>query len=205
MPTPKLTVMVSSTVYGKETLLEQIYAVLQNMGYRVWMSKNGSLPILPHKNAFESCLAAVEKCDIFFGLITPNYGSGVSETGGLAITHLELLKALELKIPRFMLAHENVILARRLLMDLGYETEEQRRSLKLKKGSVIVDDIRLIEMYEAATLAGMPMIDRVGNWVQPYKTSQDALSFVETQFGDYDSLKSFIDQKNEELAESNLQ
>lgn len=37
----KLIVMVSSTVYGIEELLECIYAILTRFGYEVWMSHKG--------------------------------------------------------------------------------------------------------------------------------------------------------------------
>jgi hypothetical protein len=72
----KLTVMVSSTVYGIEELLDRIYSLLTGYGYEVWMSHKGTLPVVSHRTAFENCLAAVEKCDLFLGLITPQYGSG---------------------------------------------------------------------------------------------------------------------------------
>jgi hypothetical protein len=39
----KLIVMVSSTVYGVEELLERIYAILTRFGYEVWMSHKGVL------------------------------------------------------------------------------------------------------------------------------------------------------------------
>ena len=71
--------------------------------------------------------------------------------GDLAITHRELLKAIELGKPRFMLAHEQVVTARRLLMDLGYKNAAARAALTLRKGAVVVYDLRLIDMYEAAT------------------------------------------------------
>jgi hypothetical protein len=72
----KLTVMVSSTVYGIEELLDRIYSLLTAYGYEVWMSHKGTLPVVSDRTAFENCLAAVEKCDLFLGLITPQYGSG---------------------------------------------------------------------------------------------------------------------------------
>jgi hypothetical protein len=124
----KLTVMASSSVRHKEPMLDQIYATLNSFGYKVWMSYRGTVPVIPGKSAFESCLIAVERCDILFGIITPNYGSGVAP-GEIAITHQELLKAIELEKPRFILVHEQVVLARRFLMDLGYKTATERSTL----------------------------------------------------------------------------
>ena len=56
----RLTIMVSSAVYGNEDLLDQIHAMLTKFGYEVWVSHKGTIPVLPDRSAFESCLAAVE-------------------------------------------------------------------------------------------------------------------------------------------------
>jgi hypothetical protein len=67
----KLVIMVSSTVYGIEELLDRIYTLLTVFGYEVWMSHKGTLPVFSNRSAFDNCLTAVEKCDLFLGLITP--------------------------------------------------------------------------------------------------------------------------------------
>lgn len=190
----KLVVLVSSSVWGKEPLLDQIYATLTRFGYRVWMSYKGTMPIVPGKSAFESCLAAVENCDIFFGLITPDYGSGSegNRPEDLAITHRELLRAIELGKPRFLLAHENVVNARRLLLDLDLGSAEKRGTLKLKKHANVIDDLRLIDMYEAAVRADLPVAARTDNWVQPYRTHPDVLLYVDEQFSRYEDNVRFV-------------
>lgn len=188
----KLTVLVSSSVYGKEPMLEQIFAALEGFGYKVWMSHKGTVPVIPGRSAFDTCLAAVEGCDLFFGLITQNYGSGSPGDGEDAITHRELARAITLGKPRFLLAHDNVVLARRLLMDLGYKNADDRRALALRKGAAIIDDLRLIDMYEAATRQDVPLTERTDNWVQPYKTPADALLYVQEQFGRYDDNVRFV-------------
>ena len=71
----KLTVMVSSTVYGIEELLERIHSQLTLYGYEVWMSHSGTVQTFSSRTAFENCLEAIEKCDLFLGIITPHYGS----------------------------------------------------------------------------------------------------------------------------------
>lgn len=38
----RIVIMVSSTVYGIEELLERVYAILTNFGYEVWMSHKGN-------------------------------------------------------------------------------------------------------------------------------------------------------------------
>jgi len=136
--TGKLTVMVSSTVYGIEELLERIYTLLTAFGYEVWMSHKGTVPVFSNRSALENCLVATKKCDLFLGLITPQYGSGKEEEG-LSFTHQELLKAIELNKPRWLLAHDHVVFSRSLLNHLGYEGQKGRKMLKLKKNPIIDD------------------------------------------------------------------
>ena len=58
-------VMVSSSVYGQEELLERIYSLLTSFGYEVWMSHKGTIPTTSDESSLESCLNAVKNCDIF--------------------------------------------------------------------------------------------------------------------------------------------
>ena len=67
IPSKKLTILVSSSGYGIEELLDRIYVLLTAYGYEVWMSHKGTLPVFSNQSAFGNCLAAVEKCDIFLG------------------------------------------------------------------------------------------------------------------------------------------
>ena len=67
--------MVSSTVYGIEELLDRVYVLLTAFGYEVWMSHKGTVPVFSNRTAFENSLAAVEKCDLFLGIITPHYAA----------------------------------------------------------------------------------------------------------------------------------
>ena len=174
----KLTVMVSSTVYGIEELLEQIFMLLTTSGYEVWMSHKGTVPVFSNRSAFDNCIAAVKKCDLFFGLITPHYGSGVDkdDVNSLSITHQELKKAIELDKPRWLLAHDNVVFARRLLIDLGFKEKQGRSKLRLKAHATSIGDLRVIDMYEDAILSQIPLLDRQGNWVQPFGTMRQTVS-----------------------------
>ena len=184
----KLTVMVSSTVYGVEELLDRVYTLLTTFGYEVWMSHKGTVPVSSNETAFESCLKAVEKCDLFLGIITPQYGSGVDATG-LSITHKEMKKAIELNKPRWFLAHDQVVFARRLLMDLGYKTQEQRSALTLRKGAAAISNLKVIDLYEDATMEQLPLDDRQGNWVQKFDRDDDANLFVVAQFSRYQDVE----------------
>ncbi len=183
----KPVVMVSSTVYGVEELLERIYTpLLVGLGYDVWMSHKGTVPVSSENHAFEDCLRAVERCDLFLGIITPSYGSGKTpDPSQLSITHREIQKAIELKKPRWLLAHSHVVFARTLLGQLGHPDRAARSKLKLVKRTQVFDDMRVIDMYEDATLETIALEERRGNWVQKYGVEQDAEIFVHAQFSRY--------------------
>ena len=189
----RLTALVSSTVYGYEELLDRIYTLLTQFGYEVWMSHKGTMPVFSDRSAFENCIAATEKCDLFLGIITPRYGSGVDGRSELSITHRELKKAIELKKPRWLLAHEYVSASRILLNDLGYKGKIGRKELTLEDHCPIIDDLRIIDMYEEAILQSEKLPDdRQGNWVQKFSTDADAMLFATAQFSRYQEVEAFI-------------
>lgn len=194
----KLKLMVSSTVYGIEELLDRIYTLLTAFGYEVWMSYKGTLPVRSDRTAFQNCLDAVEQCDLFLGIITPSYGSGQNpdDPKSRSITHEEILKAIDLDKPRWLLAHEYVVFARILLRNLGYEGEEGRKGLPLKKNNVLAD-LRVIDLYEQATKDieppdDIPLADRRGNWVQKFQSDSDASVFISSQYFRYQEVEAFI-------------
>lgn len=194
----KLTIMVSSTVYGIEELLDRVYALLTSFGYEVWMSHKGTIPVYSSRTAFENCLQAVEKCDLFLGIITTSYGSGLDpdDPTSHSITHREILKAIELKKPRWLLAHEHVVFARALLSNLGYQGKSGRQKLKLKKNQMLTD-LRVLDLYEEATFDHespneVPLAERHGNWVQKFRTDSDGATFVSSQFFRYQEVEEFI-------------
>lgn len=186
----KLTILVSSTVYGIEELLERIHYLLINFGYEVWMSHKGTMPVFSDRSAFENCLVATEKCDLFLCLITPCYGSG-QDGAEISITHQELRRAIELNKPRWILAHDHVIFARSLLKNMGYVGSESRKNLKLEK-NYILDDFRVIDMYEEAIADQLPLNERQGNWVQKYQSDDDAFLFATSQFSRYQEVEEFV-------------
>lgn len=187
----KPTIFVSSTVYGIEELLDRIYTLLTLFEYEVWMSHKGTLPVRSDRTAFDNCLAGVEACDIFLGIITPSYGSG-KDGDDLSITHQEMQRAIALNRPRWLLVHSDVVFARRLLRDLRKDTPEKRQKLKLKKGATSITDLRVIDMYEEAIRHYEPLSERNGNWVQPFSADEDALRFATAQFSRFQEVEEFI-------------
>lgn len=196
-PSSKRTILVSSTVYGIEELLDRIYTLLTEYGYEVWMSHKGTVPVRSDRTAFGNCLAAVDKCDLFLGVITPQYGSGRDPKNPeeSSITHQEMRRAIELRKPRWILAHDHVVFARSLLKNLGFDGQAGRQPLKAKfQKSALMGDLRVLDLYEEATLdaESVPLADRAGNWVQKYRSIDDGALFVGAQFFRYQEAEAFI-------------
>lgn len=184
-------IFVSSTVYRQQETLDQIDASLTGLGYHVSMSHKGSVIANPRAHPFASCLKSVGACDVFLGIISQQYGSGRAP-GENSITHQELEAAMQLDKPRWMLAHQDVITARTLLGDLGYKTSADRQKLKLDRHCPVINDLRLIDMYELATLDHVPFKERRGSWVQQYSKTADIYRFINEQFGNPEEVAALI-------------
>jgi len=187
---PPLRLMVSSTVYGLQGLLDQVFAMLEGYGYEVWMSHKGTIPTDPRRTAFSNCLEAVNQCDAFLGIITGSYGSGVGPNQK-SITHREMVRAVRQRKLRWFLVHHDVVVARQLLRQFRFDENGDEKPLKFKKTAVL-DDIRVLEMYEAAIQQGKPLARRAGNWVQEYFAVSDALKFIEAQFREPDRIRRLL-------------
>ncbi|WP_285301820.1 DUF4062 domain-containing protein [Stenotrophomonas maltophilia group sp. Smal13] len=177
------TIFVSSSVYGQETLLDQVFAVLKSYGYKVWMSHKGTIPLNPKLSAFENCIVGVEKADIVFGIINGRYGSGVID-GEPSITHKEMESAISLEKHRYFVVHRDVITARHLLKQFRRDDKGNPHPPSYFKKNPIFDDVRVIDIYDAATLADQPLEKRKGNWVQQYTDEASLLQFIESQFSE---------------------
>jgi hypothetical protein len=186
--------MVSSTVYGIEDLLDQIFGIL-NPDFEVWMSHKGTVPVDPQKSNFDNCLAAVDTCDLFLGILTTRYGSGKDKDNPKqpSITHAEILRALKLNKPCWFLAHHNLVFARGLIAQMGLSVAE-RRDLKFKSKD-LVDDPLVFDMYDAVIQAEKKLKERKGNWAQPFVTADDAKLFVVSQFHRYAEALKFVQEQ----------
>jgi Domain of unknown function (DUF4062) len=190
-PPTKLNLMVSSPVYGLEGLLDQIFAMLEGYGYEVWMSCKGTIPTDPRRTAFSNCLAAVDNCDAFLGIITGHYGSGVG-TNRRGITHREIVRAVNRKKLRWFLVHHDVTIARQLLKQFRFDEQGNKKPYGFFRKTAILDDIRVLDMYESAIRHGRPLSRRAGNWVQEFITHTDALRYIDAQFRDSRRLNDFL-------------
>ena len=186
-------VLVASTIYGFEDQLASIYAQLDSYGYEVLNSHMGTVYAGADKSNLANCLAAVEECDAFIGIIRPNYGSGV--IGETSITHEEVLKAILLKKARWFLVDSKVIFARQLLNKSEFV---DRHSLKpIKTDNIIVRtnsliDVRCIDIYNQVTKDKVPPKERIGHWAQEYYDLPGMQRYIEGQFKDADKVQRTI-------------
>jgi len=193
-PIPKLKVMVASTIFGFEDQLEQVCSTLQGYGYEVWNSHLKTIPVHPGLSNTENCLRAVESCDVFFGIIRPRYGA--VPNGELSITHQEMLRAIELKRPRWFIAHRDIAIARQLLKQyMILEDKSINPDFTFKKTEVL-DDIRLVKLYNDTILNDVDPAERIGHWVDEYFRIGDVLRVIQTQFADPKRVRAIVEQMN---------
>lgn len=184
-------VMVSSSVYGQEELLERIYSLLTTLGYEVWMSYKGTISTNSDESSLESCLKAVENCDMFLGLITTNYGT--TKDGEISATHSEFKRAIELNKRRWFLIHDRVVFARQILRKLGHNNQATRHKLDLKILAPYISDLRVFDMYEDALDKHEEEGRITVRWVQEYDRDSDALLFAASQFSRYQDAERWIE------------
>ena len=187
---PRAIVMVSSSIYGMQNLLNQVYAVLKGYGYTVWMSHKGTIPIDSSKSNFDNCLDAVDNCNVFLGIITGRYGTG-QVAGQLSITHQEAQRAILRDKPRFFLVHRDVTIARDLLRQYRFDKDGNRLPLAFRRTGVL-DDLRILDLYDEVVKDAEPLPERRGNWAQPYFYEPDVLQFLRTQFADVDRIQAML-------------
>lgn len=202
-PPGPLQLMVASSVYGFETDLDQICGVLDTYGYVIRNSHLGTIRNHPGKSNRENCLEAVRECDVFLGIIRPFYGTGV--IGERSITHDEIRLAIELNKPRWFLVHGHVTFARQVLKQ--YREFNQGKSwvpdrllrflgctrFSFTKTSVM-DDFRVIDIYDDAIRSRQPLLERTGNWAHEFYTLAQALPYLQTVFADQDWIRKIVQE-----------
>ena len=196
-------IFVSSTVYDFETDLRRIFLTLDGFGYDVYMSKEGTIPLDSRLSNLINCVNGVEECDIFLGIVRPLIGSGILEKEGRSITAQEFDKAIELGIPRFILADYRIEFAHKFLklMNMNIDSiplnrEKTLTDEKNKKKTILTPNNivhgECVEIYRLAIQDNTIPVNRIGNWAQPYKDSEDIQRFIESQFKDIERIKSLI-------------
>jgi hypothetical protein len=181
-PYDKLKIMVASTVYGFEDPVRQICSVLDQYGYAVLNSQYGTIRNNPTGNNLEDCLRAVEECDVFLGIIRPYYGSGV--IGTTSIVHEEMKKVLQSDKPRWIMVDDRLEFLRQILRKNAFQ-------LPFAKTPVL-DDLRVIELYDDMMQTKVPVAQRHGYWVQPYHSLDDILRYIDTNLKDVEAVRKLL-------------
>jgi hypothetical protein len=188
----KIEIMIASTVYEFEDQIDQVCGLFQQKGYHPVNSHYKTMPVDPAKSNLENCLEAVRKCDCIFGIIRPHYGSGI--LGSTSITHEEMKLAIAIKKPRWFIAHHNIKVARILLKQYMYRNDGALKTGFKYRSTGIMDDIRLLQLYNDTILNDTPPTERIGNWTDNYFSLNDIFKVIQTQFEDRNRILEIIDK-----------
>jgi len=164
--------MISSTVYGVEDLLEQLYEKLEEK-YTVIMSHKGTVRNHSTNSCYKDCEEAVASCDLFLGIITPSYGSGTTKSEpSYSITHREMLLARDLKKTRFFLVNEKVIFTSNFLDEMKINIDTlQSDGVKLKN----LAHLSVIQMYRDILDKNQPHIYHIDTYIR-FKDAERKIS-----------------------------
>jgi hypothetical protein len=185
-------IFVASSVYGFEDNLTQICATLKMYGYEIWNSHIKTVPVNPNLSNKDNCIKAVAECDCVFGIIREKYGSGV--IGERSITHDEIKTAIDAKKPCWFIASHDIKVARLILKQYMYKEDgEPDPDFKYKETSVM-DDIKILELYNETIKDNVPIEERKGHWVDEYVNMSDILTIIKTQFSDSNRVRKIVQE-----------
>lgn len=190
----KIEIMIASSVYNYEDQINEICGILEQMGYHPISSHYKTMPTDPSKSNLENCLIAAQKCDAFFGIIRPFYGSGI--IGETSITHDEMKTAIALKKPRWFIAHRDIRVARELFKQYRYLPNKDLNPAFVYQPTKLLDDVRVIDMYNDTILNDINPEERIGHWTEEYFTIQDIKKVIQTQFHDKERILDIIYKMN---------
>lgn len=203
----KFTVMVSSSVNGFEDQLLRIEAQFITLEYDVIMSMSGSMKVDPRLHNFDNCLKAVEECDLFFGIIRPDCGTG--RDGSESITFQEFKHARECHKPCWYVIDNRIKTYKNLLKSLVLREHPDTKDEDLNKAITSFYDNtirqrknlpRVLDLFETKDLhqfdplcfvmedfvnhKGLPKEEITNNWMHYYDHELDIAKYIRTNFGD---------------------
>lgn len=183
--------MIASSVYGFEDQIKFICGLFEQLDhYHPVNSQYKTMPTDPSKSNLENCLEAVRNCDCLFGIIRPVYGTGV--IGEKSITHEEMKLAIALKKPRWFIAHRDIRVARVLFKQYMYNNDNTKNATFSYNPTKLLDDIRIIDIYNDTIQNDVPPDQRVGHWTDEYFELDDIKKVIQTQFGDKNRILNII-------------
>ena len=107
--------------------------------------------------------------------------------------------AVRLNKPRWFLVHGHVTLARQLLRQFLFRKDGKPKAKPLKfMPTKVLDDLRVIDMYDDVTQSALPVADRKGHWAQEYLDLSQALRTIETEFRNVERVRKIVrEMKND--------
>ncbi|MCF8373918.1 MAG: DUF4062 domain-containing protein [Bacteroidales bacterium] len=186
----KIEIMIASSVYGFEDQIKLVCGLFEQMDYHPVNSQYKTMQTDPSKSNLQNCLEAVRNCDCLFGIIRPVYGTGV--IGETSITHEEMNLAIALKKPRWFIAHRDVRVARVLLYQYMYNEDRSKNESFVYKATKLLDDIRIIDIYNDTIQNDVPNEQRIGHWTDEYFELDDIKKVIQTQFSDKERILNII-------------
>lgn len=100
-------VFVSSTISDLQYLRDTVREIVEDLSYSVTMSEFGDIGYLTDDTVDNSCLRAIDNCQLAVLIIGKRYGN--IGKNGLSITHNEFRKIKELNIPVIILINKEVL------------------------------------------------------------------------------------------------
>jgi hypothetical protein len=92
------------------------------------------------------------------------------------------------------MVHRDVVFARQLLKPyMLTEDGQPNPSFAFRKTSVM-DDGRVIDLYNAALQSEIPAEERRGHWVQEFYRQHELLDYVNTQFADIARIRAICEE-----------
>ena len=191
----KIKIMVSSSVYGFENELEQVFATLRSYRYHVMNSYDKTIRVHPRLSNLENCLRAVEECDLFLGIIRPFMGTG--NIGEMNITFEEMKRAIELRKPSWFLVHRDVVFAYKLFKKIPRSERDnifERYRVQWMRDKFF-DPICINAFEHVINRDGLPNI-QTSNWTQEFYQLTDIMKYIKTQYKDKTSVKTILEQED---------
>jgi hypothetical protein len=164
-------IFLSSTIFDLKDLRDTLIHELESDGHEVIASEKGTVLIVPDKNSYEQCLAAVAECDYLIAIIDKRFGGEYPHGSRQSITEAEIEEALKKKKKTLVFVRKSVWDCKAIQNGLG----KGIKGTPYEPIKNIVDDIQVFEL-----------IDRIrkkpqNNWIFQFNKSQELLAQVRAQ------------------------
>lgn len=100
-------IFVSSTVDDLRYLRDGLREAIEDLAYNAILSEHGGVGYLRPTTAADSCVATVQQCQMMVLIVGKRYGSISAD--GFSVTHHEMRKARELRIPIITFVESDVL------------------------------------------------------------------------------------------------